>query len=417
MPPNPNRPDIPPNAGAVLTTAILNAVGRQFPSSQEKRGDEKLNEARDLVTEVRTHAPGDNLRAIENDLVVIEDRMTYAREMKVTMNTRSGVRNFLRAREYHKVADGVNRHVKYISDRVLDQNVFHAQPCTPSEVEDINSRVIKTALSLYKCLLSCKDAFPPSDTKGQWAVDVWKDACFRTEAHPNSLRQVQDEEFTCSNMEFLTDMKTMIKPFVDSSYGFNTSRAPDIIGQNVNLARALITKATFIYRVFKIGDHGYRPRYPYRHPIIQTVVNILWFQDKDDVGVVFHEYFDPIPLKVIALVAAVVECCIDGWSDGTYKESTWKEARHKMNYYAHLNSLLDINSHGPRYEGKDLLQQIQQDLLKAAREHAGVPPDPTTSSRRLSLGALNAAVYEDPPNYDQVPQIAVPGIRFPSACD
>ncbi len=32
----------------------------------------------------------------------------------------------------------------------------------------------------------------------------------------------------------------------------------------------------------------------------------MWFQDKGDIGIAFHEYFDPIPFEVIALVAAVV---------------------------------------------------------------------------------------------------------------
>jgi hypothetical protein len=35
-----------------------------------------------------------------------------AREMKIGLNTKSGFRKFLHAREYHKVADGVYRHVK-----------------------------------------------------------------------------------------------------------------------------------------------------------------------------------------------------------------------------------------------------------------------------------------------------------------
>ncbi len=60
--------DIPFNAGAALTTAVLNAVGRQFPSSHEKRGDDKLNQARDLVTEVRTFVAEDDSRVIEDKI-------------------------------------------------------------------------------------------------------------------------------------------------------------------------------------------------------------------------------------------------------------------------------------------------------------------------------------------------------------
>jgi hypothetical protein len=70
MSPNQNHKEIPPNAGVVVATTILNAMGKQLPSSQEARGDDKLKKARDLVTsEVRTFAP-------EDDLTVIEDKFT-----------------------------------------------------------------------------------------------------------------------------------------------------------------------------------------------------------------------------------------------------------------------------------------------------------------------------------------------------
>jgi hypothetical protein len=32
----------------------------------------------------------------------------------------------------------------------------------------------------------------------------------------------------------------------------------------------------------------------------------MWFSNRDDVGVVFHEYFTPIPFEVIALSLTVV---------------------------------------------------------------------------------------------------------------
>jgi hypothetical protein len=70
MSPNQNHKEFPPNAGAVFATALLNAAGKQLPSSQETRGDDKLKKARDLVTtEVRTVTP-------ENDLRIIEDKIT-----------------------------------------------------------------------------------------------------------------------------------------------------------------------------------------------------------------------------------------------------------------------------------------------------------------------------------------------------
>src|SRR5713226_635332 len=60
-----------------------------------------------------------------------------------------------------------------------------------------------------------------------------------------------------------------------------------------------------------------------------------------------------------------IECCIDEWSTGTRKQSSWKEGRYKTNYFSHLNSLRDLESHGQ--QGRDVLRQIQNELLKAAR--------------------------------------------------
>jgi hypothetical protein len=67
--PNKNHQEIPPNAGAVLANAILKTMGKQLPSSQAKRGDDKLKQARDLVT------PEVQSRMSENDLNAIEDQI------------------------------------------------------------------------------------------------------------------------------------------------------------------------------------------------------------------------------------------------------------------------------------------------------------------------------------------------------
>ena len=53
-------------------------------------------------------------------------------------------------------------------------------------------------------------------------------------------------------------------------------------------------------------NFGGSPQYPYRHPIIQTVINLTWFQNKDDVGIAFYDYFEPIPIEAITVALTVV---------------------------------------------------------------------------------------------------------------
>ena len=59
-------------------------------------------------------------------------------------------------------------------------------------LEDISSHVERTARSLYRCFLSCKDAFPTPDMQDELAKSAWDEACLREGAHPSLSRQ--DEE-------------------------------------------------------------------------------------------------------------------------------------------------------------------------------------------------------------------------------
>jgi hypothetical protein len=57
---------IPPRAG--VATTFVNAVAKQLPSSQEKRGDDKLDQARELKTEFQSMIAEDDLRTIEDKI-------------------------------------------------------------------------------------------------------------------------------------------------------------------------------------------------------------------------------------------------------------------------------------------------------------------------------------------------------------
>jgi hypothetical protein len=64
-----------------------------------------------------------------------------------------------------------------------------------------------------------------------------------------------DFQFKCSSMKLLKHMKMKIKSVVETSYEFDTSRAPDSISRNTGRAQALLTNTTFIYRVRLIAPH------------------------------------------------------------------------------------------------------------------------------------------------------------------
>jgi hypothetical protein len=49
---------------------------------------------------------------------------------------------------------------------------------------------MRTARSLYRCYLSCKDAFPTPDLKEELVKAVWNEACVREGAQSDVLLHV-----------------------------------------------------------------------------------------------------------------------------------------------------------------------------------------------------------------------------------
>jgi len=40
--------------------------------------------------------------------------------------------------------------------------------------------------------------------------------------------------------------------------------------------------------------------------LLQLGIIVMWFANRHDEGIVYHEYFNPIPIEVIALVLTTV---------------------------------------------------------------------------------------------------------------
>ena len=56
-------------------------------------------------------------------------------------------------------------------------------------------------------------------------------------------------------MELVIDIKKKIEHAVETSYEFDTGRAPDKIRRNKGRAKALLSEMTFVYRVRLIRHH------------------------------------------------------------------------------------------------------------------------------------------------------------------
>ncbi|KAH9045897.1 hypothetical protein EDB83DRAFT_1550700 [Lactarius deliciosus] len=361
----------PLDASGVLTLKLLHFLVSQIPSAQEGLGDRRLDSARKLAR--------DNETLINpSDLDIVRQRIIHTTEIKEGLESKRGLPRYLQAREYRKAAKETLKYVKTVSDRARDATIGHspavavAHPIPGQRPLARSHRVVPLQVTVQNPILN--------------------DSGENTEA--TSLRK-----------RLCDEMKPRLATLVETMYHFKTSQAHACISYNAGHAQELLRNLNFIYPEPRTG------RDLYRHPIIQRAIDTTWFRNKDDVGVVNHEQFSPMPISVIAITLTVIECCIDEWSDGTQRDCSWDDAKFQTVYDSHFSSLIDFRAHSSAS-----LYQLQCDLLRNAREHAGVSPDPVTGSSRFLPGALDA-VHEEPspgpspiapPNYDDTfPRITI----------
>lgn len=118
----------------------------------------------------------------------------------------------------------------------------------------------------------------------------------------------------------------------------------------------------------------------YQAKILQKVVNITWFRNKQDEGVVHEDLFSPLTVEALALVLAAVpdffnyflipltcclqiEHCIDEWSSGIRTDIPFSAGLYKDVYEDHIRCLEEFN----KVTKYAILPGILQELYEGGR--------------------------------------------------
>ncbi|KAG2354757.1 hypothetical protein BDR07DRAFT_1382006 [Suillus spraguei] len=95
---------------------------------------------------------------------------------------------------------------------------------------------------------------------------------------------------------------------------------------NRDLAESLKDSSVFAFKIHVLIIYMSKKGI-YKMELLQLGINIMWFTNQHDEGVIHHKYLNPMPIKVIALVLTTIECCIDKWLQGvdtlTISSSSW----------------------------------------------------------------------------------------------
>ncbi|KAG1794062.1 hypothetical protein EV424DRAFT_1335561, partial [Suillus variegatus] len=102
----------------------------------------------------------------------------------------------------------------------------------------------------------------------------------------------------------------------------------------------------------------------YKTELLQDGINVMWFANRSDEGIVYNQFFNPMPIKLIALMLTTIECCIDEWMQGVKEDIRFTAIAYGSVYNNHLNSLQRFDERTAPYK---LFERICDNLHDVAR--------------------------------------------------
>ncbi|KAG1824017.1 hypothetical protein EV424DRAFT_1346255 [Suillus variegatus] len=245
-----------------------------------------------------------------------------------------------------------------------------------SDFDDVSKEILGTAASIFRCLIVSQAPFPENiAVETQLAKAAWHEAC--------QIKGI-NVKLTPSGVKMGTQNK--MRSLTASFFGFRSSNSNDVIRQNRDLAESLKDGSVFAFKDWESKKGIYKTE------LLQLGINIMWFANRHDEGVIHHKYFNPMPIEVIALVLTTIKCCIDEWLQGLKEDIKFTSATYGTVYHGHFCSLQHFDERTAPYK---LLDKIRVNLHDVARFHAGVDTLTISSSAsRISDTAFEDAIRE-----------------------
>ncbi|KAG1742961.1 hypothetical protein EDD22DRAFT_851560 [Suillus occidentalis] len=240
--------------------------------------------------------------------------------------------------------------------------------------------------ALYRGRLCTEGAMPDRMQEVTWAKLAWNEACKRLQS-----RVAYDAEIikmiTSRSSHFHGEVKSKVWPYITDEYGFETSTRQSVIDHNIMLVHELKKDFSFVYKTRSPdGNKGL-----YSTKIIQKVVNMMWFRDKKDEGVLYPEFYKPFPEVGLALLLTVIESRIDEWSTGSQTNKMFTVDEYQSVLNEHLNNLVDFDEHT---KAQGLLPKLLSRLHDNGRIYSKADPLGHKIGRTMACSAFEAAIEE-----------------------
>ncbi|KAL1937296.1 hypothetical protein VTO73DRAFT_13860 [Trametes versicolor] len=187
----------------------------------------------------------------------------------------------------------------------------------------------------FKSMVMSEHAYPGKLTDKIWATTAWYQAVeqLHIELAPN-----QDVLKLIARYSWILrgELKVVAQGYVPGYYGFRPLVDPATQDYNRQLAATLSRNRTFTYQTINKGSDDHEGLY--EAPVIQMIINRVFYKHASDDGVLLHDIYHPFPLKGLALVLAAIQCAIDEWNSGVNRAVAFTENDYSAIYERHIHS-------------------------------------------------------------------------------
>ncbi|KAJ6481134.1 hypothetical protein C8R45DRAFT_831764, partial [Mycena sanguinolenta] len=252
------------------------------------------------------------------------------------------------------------------------------------DLDDNTKEYAIIAMDWFRCYLSTEQGFPDAATENAMVRRAWKEACEEM-GGGMTLTPVVAKLISNRGSQLRGELKTKIRPLIDTMYGFKSGQNKKTVAFNRKLAEDLKEGSTFAFK-----DIENKTRL-YKHPILQSAVNAMWFANRRDEGPRRPDLFNPLPIRALALVLAAIENNIDEHLTGICADVAFTANDYRAVYEGHVNSLEQFEAHTQKYK---LMEKILKRLHSVGRFHSGAQALNTPSTSTFTKQILDAALKE-----------------------
>ncbi|KAG1784954.1 uncharacterized protein HD556DRAFT_1250576, partial [Suillus plorans] len=231
-----------------------------------------------------------------------------------------------------------------------------------SDFNEVTQDLLAIATSIYRCLVVTREPFPQTlISETLLAKEAWREASklagLTIQLTPSLVKMM-----TRRTSQVRGELKTKMRALTASFFGFRTSQSIATMTHNRDLAESLKDGTCFVFKDWEKKSGIYKTG------LIQSAVNDMWFANRNDEGVIYSKYFDPLPVKLLALILTAIECCLDEWITGMKEDIKFSSTAYTPVYLVHLSSLQRFDERTSHYK---LLEKIRVNILDVAQYVGG----------------------------------------------